>query len=68
MTAFAVNDNREVLREITEDVRFDFVFFLLGIVARHLTAAVTPRLFDHSLLSEKIRAVHCAFFIRGFED
>ncbi len=42
MAALAMDDDRCVFAEIAQQMRFDFVFFLLGVIPRHLTAAVAP--------------------------
>ena len=49
-------------------MRFNLVFFLLGIVSRHSPAVVTSGAFDHAVLAEEICTLDSAFFIGGFED
>jgi hypothetical protein len=68
VASLAVNNNGGVLRQPTEDVRFDFVLFLFGEIAGHLAAGVAPRFLDDALLAEEVGAFQCAFFVGGFED
>jgi hypothetical protein len=49
-------------------MRFDFVLLLLGVIAGHSSAVITPRPLDHALFSEEICAFQRALFIGGFED
>ena len=42
VAALAVDNDSGVFLEISENVRFDFVFFLFGIVAGHFSAVVAP--------------------------
>lgn len=68
MATFAVDDYRGVFGKVSQQVRFNFVFFLLGIVTRPTAARVAPRFFDYALPAEEIGALDGTFFIGGFED
>ena len=46
MPPLAMDDDGRVLRKGTKVVRFNFMLVLLGVVSRHLSARVSPRLFD----------------------
>lgn len=58
MAALAVDHDGNMFSKIAQQVRLDFVLLSLGIIARHPAAAITPRLFDHALPAEKIRALN----------
>ncbi len=68
MTAVSVHQDAPVLWQVSQDVRFYLVLFLLGVVSRHSSAVITPRLLDHALLAQKVGTLDRAFFIGGFEN
>src|SRR5438552_13855273 len=57
MAALAVNQNASVFWQISQSVRLDLVFFLLGILSRYSSAVIAPRPLDHALFPEKDFAV-----------
>ena len=68
MTSLGVYQDAVMLLQISQSVRLDLVFLLLGIVPRDSSAVVAPGLFDHALFAKKVGAFQCPFFIGGFED
>jgi hypothetical protein len=68
MATFAMDDDCRVFPQISQDVRFDFVFFVFGIVSRHFSAVVAPRFFDHAFFPKEVGAFERTFLIGGFED
>lgn len=68
MTVLAVNYDGRVFGEIMQSMSLDLVLLLLGIVPRHLPTVIAPRFFDHAFFTEEISALHCSFFVGGFED
>ena len=68
MSPFAVDDYSRVFPQIAQEVRLYLVLLLFGIIARSTAARVAPRFFDYAFPAEEIGALHCTFFIGGFED
>jgi hypothetical protein len=68
MTSLGVYQDAVMLLQISQSVRLDLVFLLLGIVPRDSSAVVAPRFCDHAPFSEEIGTLRRAFFIGGFED
>ena len=68
MPPLAMDDDGRVFRQSTEVVGFNFVFVLLGVISRHLSATVAPRFFDSAALAEKVGAFEGPVFIGCSED
>ena len=63
-----MNNHGRVFWNVPQDVRFDLVLVVLGIVSRHFSAVIAPGFLDHALFSQELGAFQCAFFVGGFED
>ena len=68
MPPLAMDDDGRVLRKGTQVVGLNFMLVLLGVVSRHLSARVSPRLFDGAAFAEKVGAFQSAVFIGRSED
>lgn len=67
VSTLAVDYDCGVLRHAAQDVRLDFVLFLLGVVARRFPARVAPRFLDDAVLTEKVGAFKRALLVGGSE-
>jgi hypothetical protein len=57
-----------VFRQAAQHVRFDFVLFLLGVIAGGPSVRKSSRTFYELSFSKKFSTFDCAFFVGGFED